>query len=237
MAIDITFKNDIALVFPLKELERSLQKKHSSQGPLVEKLIDEFVTENGPGYFKLTDLLLKMMEADLNIYEFTKDDIEDLKSQINNLDKKFGYIDKIMDRMPKRERRDLWLDRYNNIMTLLSKKTSLVHDFLISKQDPNEVDILFFSYYLNFVRLTGNLTQKIKEADEENFEKILPVINIVMLLYAPLLVGYTNQRLKKEVLIERLSELSIFNDSMPHKIKRSIRPLLDISEGIPACPE
>ena len=79
--------------------------------------------------------------------------------------------------------------------------------------------------------------EEMRKVDEENFEKILPVINIVMLLYAPLLVGYTNQRLKKEVLIERLSELSIFNDSMPHKIKRSIRPLLDISEGIPACPE
>ena len=125
----------------------------------------------------------------------------------------------------------------NSTFVSINEYPLLVSSLIPGKQDPNEVDILFFSYYLNFVRLTGNLTQKIKEADEENFEKILPVINIVMLLYAPLLVGYTNQRLKKEVLIERLSELSIFNDSMPHKIKRSIRPLLDISEGIPACPE
>lgn len=237
MTSEITFKNDIAFIFPLRELERKLHKKHSTQRPLVEKLINDFVTENGSGYIMLTELLLKAMEADLNIYEFTKDDIEDFKTQINNLDKKFKYIDRIMDQLPKKEKWELWLDRYNNLTELLSKRTYLVRDYLISKENPNEVDVLFFSYYLHFVRLMGVLTQEIRKLNENEFEHIVPTLNIAMMLYAPLLIGYTNQKLKKEVLIDRLSELAIFNEPMPHKTKRSIKPLLEISERIPACPE
>ncbi|MEM3449873.1 MAG: hypothetical protein QXV17_13560 [Candidatus Micrarchaeaceae archaeon] len=236
MSERIVFGNEVGLIFPLRELERKLHKKRHSQTAIIKKLIDDFVKENGPGYTRLNELLIKMMEADLNIYEFSNEDIRNFKNEMEKMDKKFKYIDKIMSQLSASERKEVWLDKYNRLAEATSKKIPIIREFLIEKEEPTEIDYMFFSYYLYFVKMVETFVHQMKRLNEKKFDELLPVINIATILYGPLLVAYTQGKLKREVLMERLSELAIFTEPTQHSIRNSVKPLLKSIEGVPPCP-
>lgn len=232
---ELNFQGNIFTPYPLKELSKDLKKKHNKWGPIVDKMVNEYVKMNGDGFLRISDLLIKLMEADLNIYNFTKENEETLRTEFENIDKNFKRISVLMDEISLDEQKEMWMDKYETTIKTLYKLRSQVLKSLLSKEIWQETDSLILTYYNYLISTMSNLTQKIDESTTEETKKLMPLISVIPLVYGSVILAYTREKLKKEVLVERLSELSAFTEPLNFRKSKKVKNALENSRNIPSC--
>lgn len=232
---ELIFQENIFAPYPLKELSKDLKKKHNKWSPIVDKMVSEYVKMNGDGFLRISDLLIKLMEADLNIYNFTKEDEETLQTEFENIDKDFKHISVLMDEISLDEQKEMWIKKYDTIVNSLYKLRPQFLKSLLSKEIWQETDSLILTYYNYLISTMSNLTQKIDDSTTEETKKLMPLISVIPLVYGSVLLAYTREKLKKEVLVERLSELSAFTEPLNFRKSTKVKKALENSRDIPSC--
>jgi hypothetical protein len=77
------------------------------------------------------------------------------------------------------------------------------------------------------------LVTELDEASPEDGVDLIPLISIISIVYGAVILAYLQDKLKPEVLIERLSELATFSDIPPVKTSKKIREVLKNSRKVP----
>jgi hypothetical protein len=232
---ELNFQENIFTPYPLKELSKDLKKKHSKWSPVVRKMINEYVKTSGEGFSRFSDLLIKLMEDDLDIYNFTKEDEDELKREFENIDKSFKHISVLLDEMSEHEQKKLWVDKYDSTVKTLYKLRSQFLKSLLSKELWKETDSLILTYYDYLISTMSDLTRKIDESHTEDANKLMTIASVVSLVYGSVLLAYDRDKLKTEVLVERLSELSAYSEPLNFKVNKKVKSALENSKNIPSC--
>lgn len=234
--MEISYENPL-IPHPLKALRKDLQKKHSPLRGVIEKLIDDYVESNGPGFLKMSDLFLKIMEHDINLYEFTESDFEELNSEIEKLDSKFRHVNDFIRELSIGERKRLWMDKYEDNLRSIKRTRDAVLRQLQIKEIWEPVDSLFYSYCLLLMSTLEDSIETLRDLPPEDFTKSARYHDFFSAIYGSIILGYLRGKLREEVLRERLAELATFTLPRYVKIDRKIQNLLEKTSSVMPCPK
>ena len=223
--MEVRYQN-YALPLPLIPLRKNLRKKHSKMWPLIDRLVEDYVKSNGDGFRKMNSLILKLMEAEIDLYMVTQNDLDELNKEIKRLDDKFKTVYSVIEELNPSEIMQLWIENYENNIRLLNRAKSEVLESLKSKEFWSPVDSLFLSYYTLYVSVLEKLVEELVSSKIDDFKKIGTMVGMFAAVYGSVIVGYMNNDLKPEVLINRLSEMSTYAQAGYIKSSRKVEHAL-----------
>ncbi len=219
-------KDQMFFPIPLLELSKKMKGKHLNMRPVVDALIADYIRANGKGFLKLNQLLMKMMEGVEDLYSFTKEDEKELEKELKELDVRFKPVMDTIKELAWSEQKNLFVDNFNNLSLLMRKMKDSMHEKLLKKEEPEEMDFGMYSYLLYFTAVLEVLTDLLAESNKDEFERKLAIANLTAVLYGTLITSYYQGNLKIELLRERLGDLTIFTEPVYRKTSRKVRDVL-----------
>lgn len=230
---DIHIRENIFSPIPLRELSQNMKKKHDRWLPVVNELIDSFIKSNGEKFASLNDMFIRAMEAELNIYTFTNEDYIKLQKDLDDLDKRFSHINDFISKLSTEEFRKMIITKYFRTVKILRKEASHVRNDLLQKEVWNENDGIIYTYYALLCNVLSVLVTNLEDASEKDVTKLIQLISIVSIVYGSVILAYQQDKLRPEVLIERMAELSAFSDIPAVKTSKKINKALESSRKVP----
>lgn len=220
--------------FPLKELSKNMKGKHLSMRPVVEALIDEYKETNGESSLKLNNLLMSLMEYHEDLYSFTREDEKELEEELKKLDIRFKPVIEALNELSLNEKKSLFVDSFNNLSLRMRELKDSMHEELLKKEVPEEIEIGMYSFLLYFIRSIESYTSLIEESKGREFEKRLIITNMILVVFSSLITSFFQGTLKIEVLKARLGDLTIDSEPIYRKMSKKVsKALLKVSDVAP----
>lgn len=230
---NVSLSENIFSPLPLKELSQNMKKKHDRWLPVVNELFDDFIKSNGDKFASLYDLFIKAMEAELDIYTFTNRDYLKFQKNMDELDKRFSHVHEFISKLSPEEFKKMMTTKYFRTVKILKRNAVTLRNDLLQKDVWNENDGIIYTYYMSLSHVLSVLVTELDEASPEDGVDLIPLISIISIVYGAVILAYLQDKLKPEVLIERLSELATFSDIPPVKTSKKIREVLKNSRKVP----
>jgi hypothetical protein len=231
--VSTSLSENIFNPIPLKELSNKMKKRHDKWLPIVNDLFDEFMISNGDKFTSLNDIIIKEMEKELDIYTMTTEDYKNFQKELEDLDKRFAHVNEFISKLSPDEYKSMITSKYFRAAKILKKSAASLREDLLQKEVWNENDGLIYTYYVILSRVISNLVTKLEESSAEEGNKLIPTIGLVSLVYGSVVIAYLQDKLKPEVLIERLSELATFSNIPNIKTSTKVKKVLKRSRKVP----
>lgn len=230
---NVSLSENIFNPVPLKELSNRMKKRHDKWLPIVNELFDQFIVSNGNKFQSLNDIIIKEMEEKLNIYTMTTEDYTRFQKELEDLDKRFAIVNEFISKLSPQEFKEMITSKYFRTAKILKRSAANLRAYLLEKDVWNENDGLIYTYYMSLSQVISKLVTELEESSTEDGNQLIPAIAIISLVYGSVVIAYTQDKLKPEVLIERLSELATFSDIPSLKTSKKVRKVLEMSRKVP----
>lgn len=194
--------------------------------PLIDRMVEDYVKSNGKGFRRMNSLFLKLMEAEIDLYQVTQNDIDELNKEIKVLDNQFKTVYSLIEDLDPSEIRQLWIEKYENNIRLLNQAKGEVLEDLKSKELWNPVDSLFLSYYISYISVLEKLVEEVSSSKTDDFKRVATMADMFAAVYGSVIIGYMSDEVRVEVLINRLSELSTYSQAGFLKLSNKVHKVL-----------
>jgi hypothetical protein len=200
------FYKSLVVPLPLRSIERDMAKRHVVNRNMVKKLIDDYIKTSSEHFEAMANLMLEMMNSEVSFQEPNAEIIEEFYRRMERLDDRFKYIDEFMKELDEKDRNIILMDNFDHTVYLLRNNRAKVLENLKSKEEWNENDVLFLSYYdrytdfLDLIALEAKRDKKISNSNKG-------LLYFLAFLYQVVIYAYFKESLKREVMLRRYSEL------------------------------
>jgi hypothetical protein len=230
-------KENYFIPYPLEQLKSRLRKKHDVTWKKVDVLIKDYVKTDGSGYLNLNRLLFKKMNSNISLKELTKEEQEEFEIELNKLDVRFEPILFLIEKMSANEKRKLFLEMLEDGINFIGKQKKEIRKFVVEKKEWSDLDSLIYSYLEYLLSAVKLFVAIMDEVEEKKVDKTFQFLGINLTIYGTVIVGYFDGLLERDVLIRRMSELSVFTTPPQRRQSKVIKSLISGLIEVMPCPE
>jgi len=224
----------ISFPYPILQIHKRAELNHINYKRIIDQLIKEYMNENTPQIEKIYDYVFELMEYDINLEKPSKEFMEKFYKHLEEVDSKLKYVNQFLEDLAKNkiiELKEIWLKYFEDSINIYEKIKSYIKENLIKKEGWDQFDSLMYTYIdvyiLNLKRIYKELYPK------NNKEEILKNIysaSFFVLIYNTVIYAYFKGKLKLDILLNRLAELTSSTEiPTEHIDKKSIDILNEIS--------
>ncbi len=219
---------------PLQNLYSLKRKEHQKEWVTVKSILDKYYKENSPEIEKVIDALLRLMELEIFPNKVKEEEIKAFFQSLNEVDSKFGKINKLIDTLPKAAKKDLYLSYSEDLINSLKKRViPAIRNEIRRKDAWNENDPLILPYLNRLFALIINLRNEIMTSKEPKIDSITKISSFMIGFYSTVLYGYLNGKLIPEVTSMRYAELILAIGPPNVRASVNVQNLLDEITSIP----
>jgi hypothetical protein len=202
------------------------QKPRHKDYVIVKRVMNKYYEENSPEFERVIELLLKQMELEISPNNIKEEEVKAYFDTFKQVDNKFGKINKLIDTLPKDQKKSLYLSYADDLIKALKNRVIPAIESRVSKKPEwNYNDPLIVAYLEQLLALIAVLRNSISKAREEKIDTITVTFSVLVWVYSLVLYGYLKEKLPPEITSRRYAELVVLVGPLSVKVSDNLEKI------------
>ena len=234
MVVEMEPINGSFLGLPLDKLYRLERKERHKDWPIIKAILDKYYKENSPELERVIESLLKLMELEISPKVIKDEEVNTYFETFKHVDNKFSRINKLIETLPKEEKKELYLSYSDDLITKLKKEViPAINNHLLKKEEWDYNDPLIVPYLNQLLSLIIELRDAIRKAKGNHVDDMTLTFSVLVGFYSVVLYGYVRGKLIPDITSKRYAELVARVGPVVPKISEKTRNLQAEMSSVP----